>query len=147
MPSFRNQPLTLNSEILLFVSKTPSLRAGRGTFTLLWWLSGPVSYKLGFLDLGCPSNVLQDGPAWDWSLPASPVLGFSGVLWDSLGLLGSVSSSVTHLMPDHGKISPFAKGLLSQKSFLHGAAGSGSALASDPAEPPQAWLCQAGGST
>lgn len=37
---------------------------------------------------------------------------------DSLGLLASVSSSVTHLMPNHGKIASFAKELLSQKKNL-----------------------------
>lgn len=47
----------------------------------------------------------------------------SHLFWDSLGLLGPVSSSVTHLMPNHGKIAPFAKELLNQKkNLLPGAA-------------------------
>lgn len=79
--SFRNQTLTLSSEILLFVSKILSLNAARDTFTLLWCLSDPAGYKRGFFcPLGWPCLGLNP-----------PSLTHSGILWDSWPLFPALS--------------------------------------------------------
>lgn len=67
--------------------------------------------------------------------------------WDSLGFLGSFQLCHSFDAWPWENCTFFQGIAQPEENLLHGAAGWGSALASDGAEPPQARLCQAGGST